>query len=322
MTRIARDPEFSGVLKEACQEIRQQGGSTPFLELVICANIDGLAWKDAVWAMLCDDTRLAGSSEADTSGYALLEYGLEVKEQRKSIGQAASECLNDPRMKGNRWTDAYHWLAVITDEFIGLTHDIIRDVLRHGHPITCCAATALIARLGEVPKGMVFDRGVRRRPATVSGPIRRETEADRLIQRLEDYSRDSDELHPALLSAIEECLFLPALTEQVLSGIASKGKPGALISTTLRFCYGLPPKLSETLPLLDIWAKIWREEENKPYLKQLHRVWMIVRESVIRDDEKAANEYLVGLDTKLQEGGHLEAPSGLRDSSYQRLSVE
>lgn len=308
MARIARDPEFAGVLKEASQEICQQGGSTPFLKLVISANIDESAWKDVVWAMLCDDTGLRGSSEADANGYALLEYGLEVEEHRKWIGQAASECLNDPRMKGNRWTDAYHWLAVIADEFVGLTPDIIRNALRHGHPITCCAATALIARLGEVPKGVLFDRGVRRRPASFPGPIQRETDADRLLSRLEDYSRDSDELHPALLSTIEECLFLPALTDQTLSDIASKGKPGALITTTLRFCYGLPPKLAETLPLLDVWATIRREEENKPHLKRLRRAWMVVRESLIRDDEKAANEYLVGLDTKLLEGSIWKLP--------------
>lgn len=308
MTRVAGSPEFALSLKEASEEIRSQGGSTPFLELVVRANSETLAWKDVVWAMLCDDTRFGGSSEADTSGYALLEYGLEMKEQRKSIGQAASECLTDPRMRSNRWTDAYHWLAVIADEFAGLTSDVIRDALKHGHPITCCAAAALIARLGEVPQGVVFDRGVRRRPASFSGTVQRETDADRLLQRLEDYSRDSDELHPALLSTIEECFFLPALTDQTLSGIASKGKPGALISTTLRFCYGLPPKLAETLPLLDIWGKIWREEENRPHLKRLHRVWMIVRESVSRDDEKAANEYLVGLDTKLVEGSIWKLP--------------
>jgi hypothetical protein len=308
MARVTRSPEFALSIKEASEEIRGQGGSTPFLELVLRANIDPSAWKDVVWAMLCDDTRLGGSSEADASGFGLLEYGLEVKEQRKSIGQAASECLSDPRMRSNRWTDAYHWLAVIADEFAGLTSDVIQGVLKHGHPISCCAATALIARLGEVPKGVVFDHGVRRRPASFPGAIQRETNADRLMQRLEDYSRDSDELHPALFSTIEECLFLPTLTDQTLSGIASKGKPGALISTTLRFCYGLPNKLAETLPLLDIWAKIWREEESKPHLKRLHRIWMIVRESVIRDDEKAGSEYLIGLDTKLLEGSIWRLP--------------
>lgn len=67
-------------------------------------------------------------------------------EHRKPIGQAAKECLGNPRMKKNKWTDAYHWLAVIVEEFIGLTPATLREAIKHGRPIKCSAVAALIAK--------------------------------------------------------------------------------------------------------------------------------------------------------------------------------
>jgi len=269
MIRIARDSHFAVVLKEACEELRSRAAHSCFLDRVLRANSDPSAWKDVVWAALCDDTRWGGSHEADETGETLLRYAREIKEHAKPIGEAARECLNDPRMKNSRWGDAYHWLAVLADEFVGLDADSIRNALRHGQPISCSAAASLIARLGEVPMGVAFQRGIHPRPPRFSGTIQREQDINRLLGKLREYSRDSDELHPAVIGSIEECLFLPALSEEALSGLASVGKPGALISNALRFCYGLNPKLGETLPLLDIWAEIWRRAESAQDLLRL-----------------------------------------------------
>ena len=299
MVRIGHDREFALVLKKACDEIHGQGARTPFLELVLRANSEPSAWKDVVWAMLCDDALPhSGGSEADANGEMLMEYALEVKEHRRPIGDAASECLKDPRMKSIRWTDSYQWLAVIADEFAGLSKDSLRDALRHGQPIYYSATAALVARLDEVPDGLAL-RPYRQRPASFPASVPREMDPDRLVSRLKEYSRDSDELHPALLNSMEDCLFLPALAEETLSDLASVGNPGVLISNALRFCYGLPAKLAETLPLLNVWGKIWHQQAGRPDLKQLLRAWMLVRESAIRDDEKAANEYLASLEERI-----------------------
>jgi hypothetical protein len=308
MVRVARDRQFSMDLSAACKGIRDRGGSIPLLGLVLRANSEPAKWKDVVWTMLCDDMQSgAGSHQADTNGDALMDYALKVKEQSESIGQAAIECLDDPRMLNNRWADAYHWLAVIGDEFVGLKPDRIRAAVTHGLPITLSAATSLVARLGEAPKGLSIRHTGRLRPATFPRSIKHETDEGVMLENLKEYSRDSEDLHPAVTSSIEKCLFLPEFSSESLSQLASIGWPGALIGNSLRFCYGLSPKLAETLPVLDFWGKFWTREGNAP-LQQLLRIWAIVRESAIRDDQTAADEYLASLDERLVHGDIWELP--------------
>jgi hypothetical protein len=121
-----------------------------------------------------------------------------------------------------------------------------------------------------------------------------------VVQQLKDYARDSEEIHPSLPGLLQECLFLQALDESALSSISAAGKPGILISTTLRFIYGQQPKMAETIPLLDLWAKIWADKHrNKPHLKELTRMWEILRESAIFDDHNSGQAYLAALDQSL-----------------------
>ena len=98
------------------------------------------------------------------------------------------------------------------------------------------------------------------------------------------------------------------MSETTLSQIASIGKPGILISNALRFCCGAPAKLAETLPLLDTWGRIWVQATNSPHLRQLLQLWMVVRESAIRGDEKVTNEYLATLDERLADGEMMKLP--------------
>lgn len=306
MIRLVRDAEFASVIEDACVEIESLGSRSPFLGLVTRAVNGKLTWKDVVWAMLCDDSGRGGSSGADTFGQTLMDFGFAIEGLRKSIGEAAEQCLNDPRMKENRWVDAYQWLVVIADEFIGLPSNILQDALKRHRPIQCSAAVAIIARLGEVPDGVTFDRSARRRPTMKMERSSCTTSKESLLVQLKDYARDSDKLHPCILDAITESLLLPPYDEQALSQIATIGKPGALINLTLRFCYGMHPNLSVTIPLLDIWGKIWHDERSDPHLKRLNRLWMMVRESIIRDNDNATNEYLSMLDAKLLEGSAWE----------------
>ena len=55
-------------------------------------------------------------------------------------------------------------------------------------------------------------------------------------------------------------LEVPSIAE-----LAFKGKPGILTGTALRFCYGSSPRLSETLPLLDVWGKFWDDARHQPH---------------------------------------------------------
>ncbi|MBW6484751.1 MAG: metallophosphoesterase [Syntrophobacterales bacterium] len=300
MNRVARDPEFGRRLIEVGREICEKGGTPPILALVAQAISEKAKWKDVVWSLLCDDTRVGGISEGESGGMALLEFGLMAEQRRASIGQAAKECMADPRVKQNRWHDVYHWLALLSDEFGGLDENTVRDAILHGRPIHYSATTALIGRLGEVPEGFSCDRKYRHRPATSIGQVSNDRDSAKVILQLKDCARDSNEVHPALPAILQDCLFLDALDEQSLSSISTVGKTGILITTILRFIYGQQPKMAETVPLLDVWSKIWSDRDsNKPHLRELTRMWAILRESAIFDDPDSGQAYLAALDASL-----------------------
>ena len=181
-------------------------------------------------------------------------------------------------MQLNRWVDSYHWLVLIADEFVRTTPDVIRDALKRHRPITYSAATALIARLGHVPEGFICDRARTQRPhkRTQVQIVR-----DQVVAKLKDYSRDSDELHPNIIDTIEESLFMAVLPEDTLREFVAMGNPGILIATTLRYCYGQTPQFAETIPLLDVWGRLFRRGfEQKREDRRFYEVWRIVRATV------------------------------------------
>ena len=132
LKRIAQEPDFARDLVAACDEIVAGGGRPPLLGIAAKAITDQAGWKDVLWGLLCDDTRFGGSSESDGAGMALLEFGFETETHRQPIGEAAKSCLADPRFRQNRWHEAYHWVALLADEFVGLDKDTIREVIVHG----------------------------------------------------------------------------------------------------------------------------------------------------------------------------------------------
>jgi hypothetical protein len=306
MRRVFREPDFSLNLIEATKEIDKKGGRAQLLGLIAKAIKDQSQWKDVLWALFCDDTTFGGSSASERAGMAVLEFGFETEEHRKSIGEAAKKYLDDPRFKQNRWHEAYHWLALIADEFAGLDHDKIRNVIVHGKPIGYSATTALIARLGEVPETFSCERAERSRPQVLAD-LPKDKDQAKIVQDLKEYSRNSDELHPALLPTLQECLFLPPIGEPTLSSISKIGRPGILIATTLRFIYGQKPKMAEAIPLLDRWAT-WRDSQTKPHLQQLARIWTMIRESTLREDTEERKDYLAALDAELLGGDYWKLP--------------
>lgn len=298
--RIEQDSDFAQNLIAACHEIVEDGGQIPLLGIAAKAITENVGWKDLLWALFCDDTGFGGSSESEVAGMTILEFAFETMHHRQFIGEAAKDCLSDPRFKQNRWHEAYHWVALLADEFGGLDKETIIRVIVHGKPIGYSATIALIARLGFVPENFSSDKQQRRSEALVTPIETRELGV--LISELKEFSRESDELHPHLLDTIQETLAYSAIEESTLIGLAAMGKPGILIATLFRFIYGEEQQLSNTIPLLDILAKTHDERQHKPDLKKLVRVWQMVRASVISDDDEAAQTYLVALDRELKEG--------------------
>ncbi|MDX2111678.1 MAG: metallophosphoesterase [Verrucomicrobiota bacterium] len=300
LKRIARDTNFARDLMAACNEIIADGGCPPLLGLAARAITENSGWKDVLWALLCDGTGFGGRSESEHAGMALLEFGLEEETYRSSIAKAAKDCLADPRFNKNRWHETYHWTALLADEFGEIDKETIRGAIVHGKPIWYSATTALIARLGYVPADFSTDRAHRHMTATVA--LKPHRDLATIVHDLKEYSRESDELHPDLLSTVQEVLPHPAIDESTLITIAATGKPGILIATFLRLIYGQMPPLSETIPLLDIYAKAWCNEDSKQELSHLIKAWKMLRASAILEDKSAADKYLAALDRELSQG--------------------
>lgn len=297
MIKITSDEQFAEVFIQASNELKAKGVKTSLLEIVLGAAKGLLPWKDVLWAMLCDDTSFGSSRESEASGSALLEFGLTLEKYAKLIGDAAIECLSDPRMESNRWTDAHHWLAVIADEFVGLSASQISAILKKsGSPIHAEAMASLLARLGFIPEGIQFRRSYRNKPNFSANEAIQNNEASSVICRLNDFSRDSETLHPELIPTIEQSLYLDPFDEQVVKKFSASGKPGMLVATALRHCYGHPPQLSETIPLLDHWGV---KNANDHAKKKLQDIWRVVRYSVHDSDEKTLNGYLEILDENI-----------------------
>ncbi|MCX6121906.1 MAG: metallophosphoesterase [Ignavibacteriales bacterium] len=299
LSRIYYDHEFAESLRIACDEITAQHGKRPFLQFVLNANADSAAWKDVVWIMLCDDTSFGGSSEADINGQALIEYGRKVPLHARWIGEAARECLVDPRVKQNHWIDAYHWLAVIADEFGGLSPELMEDALKRGEPISGSAEISLIARLGKVPPGAIFSqRAKKQRGGITASTSTTILKKESIIGLLKECSRNSDTWHPAINFAIESALYYPQLLDEQLTEFAKIGNHGILIALVLRYCYGISPDLVESIPLLDSRAfSLLHKSQNQ--FKRLYAIWATVRASVIQYDSKITEEYLHALDVAL-----------------------
>lgn len=294
MVKITSDENFADVFTQASKEIKAKGGKKSLLENVLSASKGECPWKDVLWEMLCDDSSFGGSSQSETSGSALLEYGFTMDKYSRAIGDAAVECLSDPRVESNRWTDAYHWLAVIADEFTGLSSNQIQSILEKSNSAIRAESTAsLLARLGHVPEGIQFRRSYRNEPNFSADETIQNNEASSIISRLNDFSRDSEALHAELIPTIERSLYLDPFDGQVVTNFSARGKPGMLVATTLRHCYGHPPQLFETIPLLNHWGV---NNVNDHAKKKLQNIWRIIRYSVHESDEQILNGYLEILD--------------------------
>jgi hypothetical protein len=66
--------------------------------------------------------------------------------------------------------------------------------------------------------------------------------------------------------------------------------------------YGMPPKMEETIPLLDRWFRIYHDERNRPHWKQLTKVWKILRGAAFVNNPTAIEAYLAALDNAILQG--------------------
>ena len=80
--------------------------------------------------MLSGDYCVSGFiSNQEDHGQWLLDYGRKHPQHRRSIGEAASKLLHDPRIESFRESDSVHWLAILGDEFFSLSEEKLEAAL-------------------------------------------------------------------------------------------------------------------------------------------------------------------------------------------------
>jgi len=299
--RLDQDSASSQEIANACGKVALKSGHPiSFLGLLIKCVKENIGWKDMVWALLAENPKHS-MNEPESNGFFLLELGMSSDKFRGHIGEATKELLSDVRFQDDRNSEAYQWLTLLTDEFLGLDLDSLRRAVLARQVVHFSASTALIARLGEVPEHFSRRSSYHERPASLDNKHSTCNTVEELIQKLKDYARNSRQLHPDLSATIQDCLLFPQFDESFLASISEVGTPGILITLALRFSYGTPAKVSEAIPLLDLWQQLWLEEQSKPEIKQLQRIWKMSR-SLTLQDAHAKEEYLLALDTNLLEG--------------------
>lgn len=133
--------------------------------------------------------------------------------------------LDDQRLEKNRWVDKYHWLALLADEFGGLTPDEFTTVLGARPPIHSCATYALIARCGTVPPSYQKRSKVGDVPNDLGAPAAvPDSQRENLPGRLREAGRSSEILHPDACSLVEEFIWSGEADETLLRSLAESGE--------------------------------------------------------------------------------------------------
>lgn len=150
MQRIEREPAYASLIEEAAKQITAQGGRRPLLDLVREAVTDLTVWKAVVERMLNDDEHFG--MDVEERGQWLLDCGRLAPNYKQSIGEAAHQLFYELNFNQPFGGETLQWLAIIADEFIGLTETELENAVLSPRTIIQESTTsALISRLGKVP---------------------------------------------------------------------------------------------------------------------------------------------------------------------------
>lgn len=281
--------------KDFVDSIKRLRLSTPSKELPQLFNyfLDpngnlNINWDEIIWNIFCSD-RINLTHGEDDVGLGLMWLGQEQPEIGQAIGQTAIKHLDDERIQKHRWTNHYHWLAVLADRFIGLEKVKLNDIVCVGNSLYGSATYSLLGRLGEVPSNFcsrdkhhsipedLFDEGESLTP-------------DVIYKRLIDVARESEWLKSGISELITRAILSLDLSQNFLDELASKGKNGSLLAGVLAYCYGLEIKADYALLFNDYYGTA--EQKNSTDFERLNRVSTLSHAAVIRLNENAKNEYL------------------------------
>ena len=293
MRTVAANPKVLAGLEDACRKLAAQGMDRTSLFSVIQALQNPKKWRDALWALFCADDSVF---DIDDVGETVLVFARNNPEHGEQIGNEAKALLDDPRLEKNRWVDKYHWLALLADEFGGLTPDEFTAVLGAHHPIHASATYSLIARCGTVPPSYQKRSKVGDVPNDLGAPAAvPDSQRENLPGRLREAGRSSEILHPDACSLVEEVIWSGEADETLLRSLAESGENGRLLSGVLRFCFGLPPSATDAIASMDPLLKPAQSQD--PCFTRLRKLGLLSHAATLRQNRDVREAYLRELDT-------------------------
>jgi hypothetical protein len=295
--RAFSEPAYGVEIQKAALEAVNQGFPEPLLYLLVKSSPeDSACWREVLWALVGADRGFHDLHYWEQGGRWVLEFLQRHPEYRKAIGGAAVNLLEDPQVRGGRFREPQHWLALIADECGALVAGRLEDVLRW-QTIEKSATVALFARLGAPLPGH-FRRGNASLPAIFAAPPKPAPLV--AVSGLVDLVRESSAPHPFLCYQMEQCLVDNVeLGEPALQSIAAQGNLGTLVAAALKIVSGERPAAAWLSRLLS-----WDIElvQRDPCLSRLVGVWRsCVDEAHV--DPTWRHEYLAAV-TPLLDGEH------------------
>ena len=267
LCRLADDQSWRKSFIKFGSEKQKDAGASSFLLDAALAISKIKPWNAVVWKIFCDDSRQGIDLDEECSGF--FEFCLTKPEFQSEIGKAAKLFLYDSRIDKTRYTDKYHWLALVAAKFANLDDSEIESALCCSTSIHGSSSRSLVALLGRIPANLPKRDRCLRLPDFPVGQSEHPVEDD-VVAELEKASLQSDHIFPDTNRLIEAAVFACQPTDGWLDGLSNKGLHGKLIAQYLRYCFGKEQSVKDRVALVEGgWAS--RSQQNDHVRNSLFR---------------------------------------------------
>jgi hypothetical protein len=252
-----------------------------------------ISWDELLWDFFCSDHKLMSHQEDDV-GLELLWLGQKQPDYGANIGKAAIVLLDDERVQKHRWTNHYHWLAVLADEFVRLDKGKLKAASCVGDSSYGSATCSLLRRIGEIPSEFTK----RERHNSLPKDLVEHSQANILtIEQLHDEllnsARESEWLKPGIEALITRALLQIDISQEFLDELAAKGNNGCLMAGVFAFCCRLNIKAEYALSFITYFEP--PDRQNSAALNRLKSLAMLSHYALTRLSPTAKQEYVSAL---------------------------
>jgi hypothetical protein len=252
-----------------------------------------VSWDELLWDLFCSDHKLMFHREDDI-GLELFWLGERTPEYGISIGKAAANLLDDERIQKHRWTNHFHWLAVLADEYLGLEKNKLKEVTCIGNSLYGAATSSLLKRLGEIPSEFTVED---RHTSVPKNLFNRDNLSSHtsleLRDKLLDAARESEWLKPDIEALITNALLESEVNQEFIDELAAKGNNGCLMAGVFAFCCELDIRADYAISFINYFES--HDRQNSAVLNRLKSVAILSQYALTRMNSTAKDEYVSAL---------------------------